>query len=318
MASEFDLIKHYFTRPNRHVVLGIGDDAALLQPTRGVELVVSTDMLVEGTHFFSNAEPRLLGGKTLAVNLSDMAAMGATPRWATLSVALPRVNSVWIKKFATGFFEMADEFGVELIGGDTTRGPLALCVQIMGEVPQGTALRRDGAKVGDDVWVSGTLGDAALALAHYHKKIKLDPQSLAFCASRLHAPTPRVTLGKSLRAIAHSAIDISDGLLADFNHILARSKVAGEIEFNKFPQSVAMQRYAETVVAQQAQLAGGDDYEVCFTAAPESQKKISAIARKLSLPLTRIGVIKSGKGLKLIDEAGKTMKLPKLGYDHFA
>ena len=318
MLSEFDLIRRYFTRPNRHVVLGIGDDAALLQPRRGMELVVSTDMLVEGTHFFSNAEPRLLGGKTLAVNLSDMAAMGATPRWATLSAALPKVNSVWIKKFAKGFFEIADEFGVELIGGDTTRGPLTLCVQIIGEVPQNSALRRDGAKVGDDVWVSGTLGDAALGLAHYHSKIKLDAKSLSFCASRLNTPTPRITLGKSLRAIAHSAIDISDGFLADLNHILECSGVAAEIQLAKLPQSAAMQRYAETAVAQQARLSGGDDYELCFTAAPESQKTISALARKLNLPLTRIGVIKSGKGLKLIDETGKIMKLPKLGYDHFA
>ncbi len=318
MPSEFDLIRRYFTRPNRHVILGIGDDAALLQPRRGMELVVSTDMLVEGTHFFSNAEPRLLGGKTLAVNLSDMAAMGATPRWATLSAALPKVNSVWIKKFAKGFFETADEFSVELIGGDTTRGPLTLCVQILGEVPPGLALRRDTARVGDDVWVSGTVGDAALALAHYHAKIKLDPRSLAFCASRLHAPTPRVTLGKSLRAIAHSAIDISDGLLADLNHILESSGVAAEVELAKVPQSAAMQRYAEMAVAQQARLSGGDDYELCFTAAPESQNKISALARKLNLPLTRIGVIKFGKGLKVINEAGKRMKLSKLGYDHFA
>ena len=318
MPSEFDLIRRYFTRPNRHVILGIGDDAALLQPRQGMELVVSTDMLVEGTHFFSNAEPRLLGGKTLAVNLSDMAAMGATPRWATLSAALPKVNSVWIKKFAAGFFEMADGFGVELIGGDTTRGPLTFCVQIMGEVPPRLALRRDTARVGDDVWVSGTVGDAALALAHYHCKIKLDAKSLAFCASRLHAPTPRVTLGKSLRGIAHSAIDISDGLLADLNHILESSGVAAEIELAKVPQSAAMQGYAQTAAAQQARLSGGDDYELCFTAAPESQNKISALARKLNLPLTRIGVIKFGKGLKVINEAGKTMKLPKLGYDHFA
>ena len=318
MPSEFDLIKRYFTRPNRDVILGIGDDAALLQPTRGMALVVSTDMLVEGTHFFSNAEPRLLGKKTLAVNLSDMAAMGATPRWATLAAALPKVNPGWIKKFAQGFFEIADEFGVELIGGDTTRGPLTLCVQIMGEVPPGLALRRDSAKVGDDVWVSGTVGDAALALAHYHEKIKLDPRSLAFCAARLHAPTPRVTLGKSLRGIAHSAIDISDGLLADLNHILESSGVAAEIDLAKIPQSAAMQGYAQTTVAQQARLSGGDDYELCFTAAQDNQNKIKALARKLNLPLTRIGVIKFGKGLKVTNEAGKTLKLPKLGYDHFA
>lgn len=318
MPSEFDIIKRYFTRPHRHVVLGIGDDAALLAPTPGMELVASADMLVEGTHFFANAEPKLLGRKTLAVNLSDMAAMGATPRWATLSAALPQFDSMWIKKFAKGFFEMADEFGVELIGGDTTRGPLTLSVHVLGDVPTGTALRRDGAKPGDDIWVSGSLGDAALALAHYHSKINLDAKALSFCAQRLHAPTPRVVLGASLRAIAHSAIDISDGLLADLNHILERSKVAAEIEFSKLPQSVAMQAYAHQAVAQHARLAGGDDYELCFTAAPSSQKKMSVLSRQLNLALTRIGTIKPGKGLKLIDASGKNMKIPSLGYDHFA
>ncbi|MEO7727423.1 MAG: thiamine-phosphate kinase, partial [Burkholderiales bacterium] len=234
-TSEFDLIRRYFTHRARHAVLGVGDDAALVKVRRGHELVISADMLVSGRHFFRDADPRLLGHKALAVNLSDMAAMGATPRWATLALALPSVDAQWVRQFSRGFMRLARRFDVDLIGGDTTRGPLNICVQIMGEVPHGTAVRRDGARSGDDIWVSGTLGDAALALAALKRRIRLKPAELAQCAARLHQPAPRVALGRALRGLAHSAIDISDGLLADLGHILERSDVAAEIELAALP-----------------------------------------------------------------------------------
>ena len=231
MTPEFDLIARYFTQPARGAVLGVGDDCALMRARAGHELAVSADMLVEGRHFFRGADARALGHKTLAVNLSDMAAMGATPRWATLALALPRVDAGWLRDFSAGFMALARKHKVDLVGGDTTRGPLNLCVQIMGEVPRGKALRRDGARAGDEVWVSGCIGDAALALAALQQKIRLSAAERVACEKRLHQPQPRVALGLALRGIAHSAIDISDGLLADLGHILERSKCAAEIEF---------------------------------------------------------------------------------------
>ena len=209
--TEFELIRKYFTRPARHAALGIGDDAALLKNVPGVELAVSTDMLASGTHFFPDADPFLLGHKALAVNLSDMAAMGAQPCWALLSLALPEVNEDWLEQFSAGFFALANSFDVELVGGDTTRGPLNICVTIIGQVPQGAALKRDAAKPGDDIWISGELGGAALALAHMTGKAQLDEAAFSSCAARLHQPMPRVALGLALRGIAHGAIDISEG-----------------------------------------------------------------------------------------------------------
>lgn len=215
--SEFDLIRRFFTRDTPHAILGVGDDAALLQVSAGNVLAVSTDMLVCGTHFLPDADPFLLGHKTLAVNLSDMAAMGAAPRWATLSIALPEADETWLAQFSAGFFALAQQYGVELVGGDTTRGPLNLCVTIFGEVPAQQALRRSGAQVGDEIWVSGYLGDAALA--HLQGRIALSDAELAACLPALHQPQPRVALGLALRGIANSAIDISDGLLADLGQI---------------------------------------------------------------------------------------------------
>jgi len=235
--SEFDLIRRYFTRAAPGALLGVGDDAALLQVSEGNVLAVSSDMLVSGTHFLPDADPFLLGHKTLAVNLSDMAAMGATPRWAMLAIALPEADEAWLEKFSAGFFALAQQHGVELVGGDTTRGPLNLCVTIMGEVPQGAALLRGGAQPGDEVWVSGTLGDAALALAHLQNRIQLSAAEYAACAPALHQPQPRVALGLALRGIANSAIDISDGLLADLGHILDASQAGAEIDFALLPVS---------------------------------------------------------------------------------
>lgn len=322
MTPEFALIARYFTHPARGAVLGVGDDCALTRVRPGCELAVTTDMLVEGTHFFRGADPRALGHKALAVNLSDMAAMGATPRWATLALALPRTDARWLRGFSAGFMALARRHHVDLIGGDTTRGPLNICVQIMGEVPQGAALRRDGARVNDDIWVSGRVGDAALALAALQKKIRLTRTELAACAPRLHKPQPRVALGLALRGIASSAIDLSDGLLADLGHILERSRRAAEIEFAALPASPLLCRHLDNVVACRALLAGGDDYELCFTASPRLRARVLAAARRAGVRVTPVGHIKSRvRGVpQLLVRApdGTPMRLKGGGgFDHF-
>jgi thiamine-monophosphate kinase len=318
MLSEFELIRRFFTHATTHTVLAVGDDAALMAVTPGMELAVSTDMLVAGRHFFHDADPRLLGRKALAVNLSDLAAMGARPRWATLSLALPQADEAWLAAFAGGFFEMADQYGVDLAGGDTTGGPLNICVTIMGEVPSGMALRRNSARVGDEIWVSGQLGDAALALAHLQGRVTLSAHDALPCQGALHDPTPRVALGEALRGIAHSAIDISDGLLADLGHILECSAMAADIEFAALPASAILRRLLPDEAARACLLAGGDDYELCFTAPAARHQEIAAIGLRLGVPLTRIGVIRAGSGVRLRDESGKEMKIGKTGFDHFA
>ncbi|MFA6016359.1 MAG: thiamine-phosphate kinase [Gallionellaceae bacterium] len=320
--SEFDLIQRYFTRPTPSATLGVGDDAALLRVSDGMELAVSTDMLVSGTHFFADADPFLLGHKTLAVNLSDLAAMGATPRWATLALSLPEVNESWLAQFSRGFFSLAEQHAVDLVGGDTTRGPLTLSVTIMGEVRKDLALRRDSAQVDDDIWVSGMLGEAALALRHLQGRISLPAALFSSCAIRLHQPQPRIKLGLALRGIARSAIDISDGLLADLGHILDCSKVGAEIEFDTLH---AMLETKQSVLApgdislvQQCVFAGGDDYELCFTAPHSRFAEIQQLAAQLSLPLTRIGKIISSPGCKVMAKDGSSMHIKDSGYDHFA
>jgi len=318
MLSEFDLIRRFFTHSTTHTALGVGDDAALMALTPGMMLAVSTDMLVAGRHFFADADPRLLGRKALAVNLSDLAAMGATPRWATLSLALPQADEAWIAAFAAGFFEMAEHFSVDLVGGDTTGGPLNLSVTIMGEVPAGMALRRSGARAGDDIWVSGKLGDAALALAHLQGRLVLSEQDAARCLPALHDPTPRVALGEALLGYAHSAIDISDGLLADLGHILECSGVAAQIEFAAVPVSATLRSQLSSEAARGCVLAGGDDYELCFTAPAARHEEIAAIGQRLGVPLTRIGAILAGNGLQLLNQSGKEMTIGKTGFDHFA
>lgn len=316
MTSEFDLIDRYFSRPAFQADLGVGDDAALLRISPGAQLAVSTDMLVSGTHFFADADPRQLGWKALAVNLSDLAAMGAQPRWATLALALPGVDESWLSAFSQGFFDCADQFGVDLVGGDTTRGPLTICVQIMGEVPSGAALRRDAAEIGDDVWVSGRLGGAALALAALQGKApSLENQDDVLA---LHTPQPRVALGLALRGLAHAAIDISDGLLADLGHILERSGHGAELLFDKLPYSPALGSMLSTALGRRCLLAGGDDYELCFTAAPARRESIAALSQQLRLPLTRIGRIVAGAGVSVLDAQGKVVTVDGTGYDHFA
>ena len=313
--SEFDLIQRYFTRPAPSAALGVGDDAALVEVGAGKELAISSDMLVCGTHFMADADPFLLGHNTLAVNLSDLAAMGAVPRWATLALALPDADEDWLQKFSAGFFALADAHGVELIGGDTTRGPLNLCVTILGEVPRGRALRRDGAQFGDDIWVSGTPGQAALGLACEQGRLTLYDQVRDDCLKALHQPQPRVALGLALRGIARSAIDISDGLLADLGHLLQRSAAGAELEIETLP---IVGTGVEQELAQQCALTGGDDYELCFTAPATARDTLAALADQLPLALTRIGQIRAGHGCVVRDAAGREMKIEKAGYDHFA
>jgi len=321
MLSEFDIIQRYFTRPAPGAILGVGDDAALIKPTAKMELAVSTDMLVAGRHFFPNADPGELGHKSLAVNLSDMAAMGARPRWATLSLALPeplvRRNEKWLEAFAKGFVALAQEYQVDLIGGDTTQGPLNICVTIIGEVAAGKALRRSGARPGDDIWHSGQLGDAALCVAHKQGEINLQAEDIAACLPALNTPVPRVALGQRLVGVAHSAIDVSDGLLADLEHVLKSSGVSGMIRIDEINSSVSMKRSLPDLAAVKCLLAGGDDYELCFTASASKRSKIDALARELNIPLTRIGEIGEGQGLVVLDEGGNPLTLQVKGYDHF-
>jgi thiamine-monophosphate kinase len=318
--SEFDLIRRYFTRPTPSATLGVGDDAALMTVSPGMELAVSTDMLVGGTHFYLDTDPRQLGHKTLAVNLSDLAAMGAQPRWATLSLSLPQAHDDWLQAFSEGFFALADAHGVELVGGDTTRGPLNLSVTIMGEVPQGQALRRSGAQVGDDIWVSGVLGEAALGLAQLQDRVQLPDGARQRCLAALQQPQPRVALGLALRGIAHSAIDISDGLLADLKHILDSSNVAAEVRYDRLPKCAYFTSSDEDMdkLAQDCVLCGGDDYELCFTAPLAHREQIAALADGLHVPLARVGKIVSGQGCKLRAADGSVMQIAKEGYDHFA
>lgn len=314
---EFALIARYFTRPTPNAVLGVGDDCALLAPTPGMQLAVSSDMLLEGTHFAPQDSPAGIGHKSLAVNLSDLAAMGAAPRWATLSIALPEVNEAWLAAFARGFFRMADAHAIELVGGDTTRGPLTIAITVMGEVPPGRALRRDGAEAGDDVWVSGQIGSAALALAYRQGRLFMQQIDAARVLPALYLPQPRVTLGVALRGLAHSAIDISDGLLADLGHILDASSVGAEIEFARLPIADVAAKYLADPVTRECVLAGGDDYELCFTAPPTQRAKVELAAASAQVAISRIGRITVQPGLAVLDADGEPMPFGKTGYDHF-
>lgn len=318
MPSEFELIARHFTRTTPSARLGVGDDAALLAPRPGMELAVSTDMLLAGRHFLADDAPEQLGHKVLAVNLSDLAAMGAKPRWALLGLALPKADDDWLAAFSRGFFALADRYGVELIGGDTTRGPLGFCVTLLGEVEAGRALTRAGAQPGDDIWVSGELGGAALGLAHIQGDLQLMPEEAAACLMRLHTPQPRVALGRALLGVASASIDISDGLLADLGHILKRSGVAAEVDFQRLPAHPAVAARLSQPLAQRCLLAGGDDYELCFTAPPDRAEAVKAAARTAGVAVTRIGRIRAGKGLMLLGADGVPMPIVERGYDHFA
>lgn len=317
MLSEFELIARYFTRPAKRALLGVGDDAALFRPASGMTIAASTDMLVAETHFFADTQPQGLGHKALAVNLSDLAAMGAQPRWALLSLSLPRTDARWLARFTRGFFALARRYQVDLIGGDTTRGPLNVCVTILGEVPLEQALRRDGAHAGDDVWVSGTLGDAALAVAHRKGRVRLSARALAHCRRRLERPSPRIALGIALRGIARAAIDVSDGLAADLGHICSRSGLGAEVRIEQLPRSPVVARCADSAIGREVLVAGGDDYELCFTAPPGRRKRIEALAVRLRLPLTRVGTMRLGRGVRLLDGDGETLAIARRGFEHF-
>jgi len=308
VPSEFEIIRKYFDRPARSAVLGVGDDAALLGVAAGMELAVSTDLLLEGRHFAPGADARKLGHKALAVNLSDLAAMGATPRWATLALALPAAEEGWIADFAAGFFALADRFGVELIGGDTTRGPRTVCVSILGEVPAGGALRRSGAAPGDDVWVSGSLGGAALAL---------ERPEIAEAGERLHEPEPRVALGQHLLGRATAAIDVSDGFAQDLGHILERSGCGALVHYALLPKCRALAQLQDDERVRRCVLAGGDDYELVFTAPPAARAEIEKLAGPAGVELTRVGILRREDGLVIVDAEGRPFA-PSRGFDHFA
>jgi thiamine-monophosphate kinase len=316
MASEFELIRQHFTRAGRHTDLGVGDDAALFAPAAGMQLAVSTDMLVEGTHFLPDTDARDLGWKTLAVNVSDIAAMGATPRWGLLALALPAADEAWIAAFARGLFDCAAAFGVDLVGGDTTRGPRTLAVTIFGEVPRGCAITRSGAAVGDEVWVTGRPGRAALGLAHLQRRLHLTDAGAVECIAALQRPQPRVAAGLALRGVASAMLDVSDGIAGDLGHILECSAVGADIDVLALPLDTLTALGAKPDAARAAYLSGGDDYELLFTAPPGQRAAIERIGAELDLPMTRIGRITAGGGLRIVEADGSLGTAG--GYDHFA
>ena len=320
--NEFTLIERYFKRAPRNadVRIGIGDDGAVIAPAPGLEYVMTVDMLVEGRHFRAGADPRGVGHKTLAVNLSDLAAMGALPRFVLLAGALPESDPDWVAAFMEGFDALAREYDVELIGGDTTRGPRTLCVTAIGELPGGTALTRSGASPGDIVYVSGRLGDAALALAARDGGLDIEPSSLTTFERRLDEPQPRVALGVALRGVASAALAISDGLTGDLSHVLAASRVGAALDLRALPMSGELRRMLEgdqRELALGCVLAGGDDYELCFTASPALRERVESIALALALPLTPIGAITVDPVLAIQDEDGRALSALPRAYDHF-
>jgi thiamine-monophosphate kinase len=320
--NEFALIERYFKRAPRNadVRIGIGDDGAVIAPAPGLEYVVTVDMLVEGRHFRAGADPRGIGHKTLAVNLSDLAAMGALPRFVLLAGALPESDPDWVAAFMEGFDALAREYDVELIGGDTTRGPRTLCVTAIGELPGGTAITRSGASPGDVVYVSGRLGDAALALAARDGRVDIEQSSLGTLERRLDEPQPRVALGVALRGVASAALDVSDGLTGDLSHVLAASRVGASLDLRALPMSDQLRQMlegGERELALGCVLAGGDDYELLFTASPAMRERVESIALALSLPLTPIGAITVDPVLTIHDEDGRALSALPRAYDHF-
>lgn len=318
--GEFDLIARYFTRPVRRSPLGVGDDCALLQPAPGMQLAVSTDLLVEGRHFLSTVDPRALGHKALAVNLSDLAACGARPLAFTLAIALPQVDEPWLAGFADGLLALADAHECELVGGDTTRGPLAIDITVFGEVPAGQALLRSGARTGDDVWVSGTLGDARLALEAFRGTVSLPQAVFDAARQRLERPQPRIALGLALRGVASAVIDVSDGLAGDLGHVLRRSGVGADLDLACAPRLLAALGQGLTLSAEQVEgfvFAGGDDYELAFTAAPQRRAAVEQAAAQAGTRVTRIGCITAGDRLRLLDAQGGEVVRGFASFDHF-
>ena len=314
--GEFDLIAKYFTRSVRRAALGVGDDCALFATSPGMQLAVSSDMLVEGRHFLSTVAPERLGHKALAVNLSDLAACGARPIGFTLAIAMPRVDERFLEGFARGLLALADEHDCELIGGDTTQGPLNLCITVFGELPTGQALLRSGAQAGDDLYVSGTLGDARAALEVFRGGLSVDRPAFETLRRAMEQPQPRVALGQALRGIATSAIDVSDGLLGDLGHILRRSAVGATLEVDALPRSTVL-RTLPAALQREFTLAGGDDYELLFSAPPTSAADVSRAASSSGVQLTRIGRLEAEPGLRLVDASGAAVANGFGSFDHF-
>ena len=319
--GEFDLIAQYFERPARHARLGVGDDCAVLRFPSDMEVAVSTDLLVEGRHFLSTVDPKRLGHKVLAVNLSDLAACGALPHAFTLSLSLPRVDPVWLEGFSQGLLALADAHDMDLVGGDTTQGPLTIGITVWGLMPPHTALLRHGAQVGDDLYVSGTLGDARLALEVFRGQASLDADDFDAMRWRMECPTPRVALGLALRGVATSAIDLSDGLIGDLGHVLKRSHVGATLNTDWLDQGrglsapVAALPWAKRL---ECVLSGGDDYELLFTAPVEARIEVEEAALSVGTPVTRIGRIDSETGLRVIDRDGQPLSRRFASFDHFS
>ncbi len=315
--GEFELIHRYFTRPARKVALGVGDDCALFAPAPGEQLAVSCDMLVEGRHFLSTVEPERLGHKALAVNLSDLAACGAQPLAFTLALALPRAEEAFLEGFARGLFALADANDIELVGGDTTMGPLNVCITVFGQVPAGQALLRSGARPGDDVYVSGCVGDARLALEVFRGAVALPGEGFERVRRAMELPQPRVALGLALRGVASAAIDVSDGLLGDLAHLLRRSRVGARLEVDAVPRSAVL-REQPLALQRLCTLSGGDDYELVFTAPPAAAAQVRQAAARAGVAATRIGGVESAPGLRLVDAAGAAVEHAFASFDHFS
>ena len=323
--GEFELIERFFKRTASRNPLGVGDDCALLAPAPGMQLAVSTDMLVEGRHFLSTVDPSALGHKALAVNLSDLAACGATPLAFSLALALPRVDESWLEGFSRGLFALADAYGCELVGGDTTQGPLNICISVFGEVPAGQALLRSGARAGDDIYVSGTLGDARLALEVFRGRLSVAADVFEAARIRMEQPTPRIGLGQALRGIATSAIDVSDGLAGDLGHVLRQSGLGARVETTAAigllaaaSDSATGAELLSTETRLELVLAGGDDYELVFTAPASAREAIQAAAAASKTPVTRIGRTETEPGLRLVDAQGTLLQRRYASFDHFA
>ncbi len=314
--GEFDLIARYFSRPTRRAALGVGDDCALLAPSAGMQLATSCDMLVEGRHFLSTVAPDRLGHKALAVNLSDLAACGAAPLAFTLALSMPRADEAWLGGFSRGLFALADMHGCELVGGDTTQGPLNICISVFGEVPAGQALLRSGARAGDDLYVSGTLGDARLALEAFRGTLDLAGHALTLARVAMELPQPRVALGVALRGVATSAIDVSDGLLGDLAHLLRLSCVGVRLDIDTLPRSATLAAQP-LAVQRECTLAGGDDYELLFTAPASRADAVRAAAAGAGVAATRIGRIEADPGLRLVDAEERALPNTWGSFDHF-
>ena len=315
--GEFELIERHFVRPTPRATLGPGDDCALFGVAPGHQLAVSSDMLVEGRHFLSTVPPERLGHKALAVNLSDLAACGAEPLAFTLALALPRADEGFVAPLAAGLFALAERHGIELVGGDTTAGPLNLCITVMGQVPVGQALLRSGAQPGDELWVSGRLGDARLALEVFRGQAALPAADFEAVRRAMECPEPRVALGLALRGLASSAIDVSDGLLGDLGHVLRRSRVGVRLSLAALPRSAVLAAQPRAL-QHECLLRGGDDYELLFTAPPSLAAAVREAGERSGTPVTPIGVVTPEPGLVVLDEDGHAHALPARGFDHFA